>query len=129
VALSTKTGETEFWKFPANGEGAPEQWTKDAKVLRWEGVPSPDGLWLAHHDKDQQLWIYDIKAKTDKRIAQSMNGGFRNLSWSPDSRWLAFDETADNTFVRIRILNVASGEIRQITSDRFNSENPVWSAG
>ncbi len=127
VALSTKTGETEFWKFAANGEGPPEQWTNDAKVLRWEGVPSPDGLWLAHRDKDQQLWIYDIKAKTDKRIAQSMNGDFDHLTWSPDSRWLAFDETADNTFDQIKVLNVASGEIKEITSDRFNSETPAWS--
>ena len=128
VALSTKSGETEFWKFPANGEGAPEQWTDDAKVLRWEGVPSPDGLWLAHDDKDQQLWIYDIKAKTDKRIAQSMSGRFNSLSWSPDGRWLAFDESADNTFDQIKVLNVASGEIKPITSDRFNSEDPVWSS-
>ena len=127
VALSTKTGETEFWKFAANGEGAPEQWTNDAKVLRWEGIPSPDGLWLAYRDKDQQLWIYDVKAKTDKRIAQSMNGDFGNLTWSPDSRWLAFDETADNTFDQIKVLNIASGEIKEITSNRFNSENPAWS--
>jgi tricorn protease len=128
VALSTKSGETEFWKFPANGEGAPEQWTNDATVLRWEGIPSPDGLWLAHHDKDQQLWIYDVKARTDKRIARSMNSGFHDLTWSPDSRWLAFDEVADNTFEQIKVLSVATGEIRQITSDRFNSESPAWSA-
>lgn len=128
VALSTKTGETEFWKFPANGEGAPEQWTNDAKVLRWDGIPSPDGLWLAHYDKNQQLWIYDVKAKTDKRIAQSMNGDFGNLSWSPDSRWLAYDETANNTFDQIKVLNIASGEIQTITSDRFDSEDPVWSS-
>jgi tricorn protease len=127
VALSTKTSETEFWKFAANGESAPEQWTNDAKVLRWEGVPSPDGLWLAHRDKDQQLWIYDIKARTDKRIAQSMNGDFDKLTWSPDSRWLAFTETADNSFDQIKVLNIASGEIKEITSDRFNSEAPAWS--
>ena len=128
VALSTASGETEFWKFPANGEGAPEQWTHDAKVLSWEGVPSPDGHWLAHHDKDQQLWIYDIKAKTDKRIAQSMNGDFNDLSWSGDSRWLAFTETADNLFLQIKIFNVDSGAIQPITSDRYNSFNPVWSS-
>ena len=45
IVLSTESGETEFWKYPANGIGAPEQWTYDAKVLRWEGVPSPDGRW------------------------------------------------------------------------------------
>jgi tricorn protease len=33
-ALSTETGETEFWKYPANGTGKAQQWTRDAKVLR-----------------------------------------------------------------------------------------------
>jgi tricorn protease len=128
VALSTASGETEFWKFAANGESPPEQWTHDAKVLRWEGVPSPDGHWLAHRDKDQQLWIYDIKAKTDKRIAQSMNGDFGDLSWSGDSRWLAYTEQADNNYQQIKILNVESGAIQAVTSDRYNSANPAWSS-
>ncbi len=128
LALSTKTGETEFWKFAADGESAPEQWTNGAKVLRWDGVPSPDGQWLAHRDKDQQLWIYNIKTKTEKRIAQSMNGDFDDLSWSPDSQWLAYTETADNTFNQIKVLNVASGAIEALTSDHYNSENPAWSS-
>ncbi len=128
VALSTASGETEFWKFAANGEGAPEQWTHDAKVQRWEGVVSPDGNWLAHYDKDQQLWIYDIKAKTEKLIATSMNGDFSNLSWSGDSRWLAYVESADNQFEQIKILNIESSALQTITSDRYNSTNPVWSS-
>ncbi len=79
VALSTQSGETEFWKFAANGECAPEQWTNDAKVLRWEGVPSPDGHWLAHRDKDQQLWIYDIKTKTGQAHRAIDERGIRRL--------------------------------------------------
>jgi len=128
VALSTASGETEFWKFAANGEAAPEQWTQDATVLRWEGVPSPDGRWLAHRDKDQQLWLYDIKGKTDKRIAQSMTGDYSDLSWSGDSRWLAYAEAANNMFAQIKILNIESGDVQTITSDRYNSVNPVWSS-
>jgi tricorn protease len=128
IALSTETGETEFWKYPANGEGKPEQLTKDARVLRWEGVPSPDGHWLAHHDKDQQLWLFDLKTKTDKKIAQSLNDDFNDLNWSPDSQWLAYVETADNTFRQIKVLNANTGEIHTLTSDRYNSLNPVWSS-
>jgi len=128
VALSTKSGETEFWKFAANGEGAPEQWTHNAKVLRWGGVPSPDGHWLAHTDKDQQLWIYDIKAGQDKRIAQSMTGGYGDLAWSGDSGWLAYSEAAENGFEQIKILNVESGTMQTVTSDRYNSISPAWSS-
>jgi tricorn protease len=127
VAISTQTGETEFWKYPANGVGAPEQWTNDGRVLRWEGLPSPDGHWLAHRDKDQQLWLYDIKTKQDKRIAQSMVDDFSDLTWSPDSQWLAYAEVATNTFSQIKVLNVNTGAILALTSDRYNSGNPAWS--
>ena len=128
VALSSTSGETEFWKYPANGVGAPEQWTHNAKVLRWDGVPSPDGKWLAHRDKDQQLWIYDIGTRQDKRIAQSRFGNFDNLTWSPDSRWLAFTQTAANQFLQISVFDVENGSAQFVTSDRYNSVSPAWSA-
>lgn len=128
LALSTQSGETEFWKFPANGVGKPEQWTRDAKVLRWDGIVSPDGKWLAHTNKDQELWLYDTGTKQDKRIAQSMNGDFGDLSWSPDSKWLAYAETADNSFQQVKLYNVDTGKIEAITDDRFNSGSPVWSS-
>jgi tricorn protease len=128
IALSTETGETEFWKYPANGLGKPEQLTNDAKVLRWDGIASPDGHWLAHRDKDQQLWVFDLKTKTNKKIAQSLNGDFDDLSWSPDSQWLAYVETADNTFSQIKVLNINSGAIQALTSDRYDSGDPSWSS-
>ena len=128
LALSTATGETEFWNFPGNGVGKPTQLTNDDHVLRTGGLPSPDGQWLAHTDRDQELWLYNFKTKTNKRIAQSMNGEFGDLSWSPDSRWLAFVETADNQFDQIRVLDVGTGDIRTITSDRYDSESPAWAA-
>jgi tricorn protease len=128
IALSTQSGETEFWKYPANGIGAPEQWTSDAKVLRWEGVPSPDGRWLAHRDKDQQLWLYDVRNKQQRRIAQSMVDDFADLTWSPDSQWLAYVEAAANTFTQIKVLNTNTGALQALTSDRYNSASPSWSA-
>jgi tricorn protease len=128
IAVSTETGETEFWKYPANGSGKPEQLTTDAKVLRWDGVISPDGNWLAHRDKDQQLWLMDLKTKADKKIAQSMNGNFEDLRWSLDSQWLAFTENADNTFSQIKVLNAKSSEIHPLTTNRYNSEAPTWSS-
>ena len=128
VLVSTATGETEFWRYPANGQGQPEQWTHNDKVLRWDGTPSPNGKFLAHTDKDQQLWLFNIQTHADQRIAQSMTGDFANLAWSPDSRWLAYVETADNQFSQLKILNVATSAITPLTSDRYNSSDPAWSA-
>jgi tricorn protease len=128
VAISTQTGETEFWKYPANGVGTPEQWTNDGKVLRWEGLPSPDGHWLAHRDKDQQLWLYDIKTKQDKRIAQSMvDDRYHRLAPLVTAIGDATPDKATNTFSQIKLLNVNTGTITALTSDRYNSGNPAWS--
>jgi len=128
IALSTESGETEFWKYPVNGVGKPEQLTSEANVLRWEGLPSPDGRWLAHRDKDHQLWLYDTKSKQQKLIGQSKDDDFNDLSWSPDSQWLAFVEGAANSFRQIKVLDAATAAITPITTDRYNSVSPAWSS-
>src|SRR5690606_4789760 len=60
VARSDESGEVEVWTLPANGVGERKQLTKGATILRWAAVPSPDGRWIAHHDKDQRLWLHDV---------------------------------------------------------------------
>jgi len=132
-ALSTASGETEFWDYPANGVTTaghkPEQWTHDSTVQRYDGVPSPDSHWLAHYDRNDELWMLDLKTKQDKRIAQSTHGGFDELRWSPDSRWLAFVEGAANEFRQIKVLNVESGAIETITDDRYNPHGARTASG
>jgi tricorn protease len=83
LALSDESGEVEFWKLPANGVGKGVQLTTDASVLRWDGVPSPDGKFIAHFDKDQQLWVYDVEKSAQKRLAVSADGDFGDVHWSP----------------------------------------------
>lgn len=127
LALSDETGEVELWKFPANGVGKPEALTTDGKVLRWEGVPSPDGRRIAHYDKDLQLWLLDVKTRKNVRIATSADGDFQDLAWSPDGRWLAWAVPGPNTFLRISLYDTVSGHTVPVTSDRFNSWSPAWS--
>ena len=57
-----------------------------------------------------------------------MNDDFSDLAWSPDSQWLAYVETSNNTFSQIKVLNVNTGAIQVLTSDRYNSGNPAWSS-
>ena len=129
IALSTETGETEFWKYPANGVGAAEQWTNDAKVLRWEGVPSPDGHWLAHRDKDQQLWLLRSahEAAEEDRAIDARGFLRTDVGRRTASGWPTWRRAA-NTFPQIKVLNANTGAIEALTSDRYNSESPAWSA-
>ena len=128
LAMSDESGEVEFWKVPADGIGEAEQITNDGKVLRRGGVAAPDGKWIAHHDKDQEMWLLEVETKTQRKIAFSPNGEFRDLSWSPDSRWLAFGQRADNTFLQIKLYNVETRQITDLTTDRYNSRSPAWSS-
>jgi len=127
MALSDKSGEVEFWRLPANGIGDTEQLTRDAKVLRWDGISSPDGKRIAHWDKDQELWVYDVAAKTQTKLASSNTGDFQDIQWSPDSRWLAYSAPVNNQVNVLFVYNAESHAITPITTDRYESFSPGWS--
>jgi tricorn protease len=127
VALSDQSGEVELWRLPANGVGQPEEITNDAKVLRWEAVPSPDGKWIAHYDKDRQLWLWSVEKKTNTRIATSRAGDFQDLAWSPDSAWLAYAVPAPNSFTQVFLYRIDGGTTTAVTTDRYDSASPAWS--
>ena len=128
VVLSDQSGEVEWWRVSAYGVGSPEQITRDSKVLRFNGVPSPDGKWLVHWNQDQELWLTDLATKQSKKVAFSPQWGYDPPVWSPDSKWFAFGLPAANTFVQLMLYNVQDGKTTPITTDRYNSESATWSA-
>lgn len=127
LALSDATGELEFCRIPANGVGESEALTQDGKVFRFEGPPSPDGKWIAYHDKNWRLWVTQLAEKKTRLVATSKVRTFSDLTWSPDSRWLAYVRVADNTYPQIWIYSLKADRSTALTSDRVNSFSPVWS--
>ena len=127
VTLSDESGEVELWSVPANGVGAPERLTDDGTILRLDSLPSPDGKWIAHADKNQKLWLWSAASRKSKLIAACETGDFADLAWSPDSRWLAYAAPAANFFQQISIYDTESGSITALTSDRYDSGSPAWS--
>ncbi len=130
LTLSDESGEVEFWTYPANGIGESKQLTNGAQILRWEGVPSPDGKWLAHHDKRQRLYLYNMETGENKQIdeiTQSFWDQFAGLTWSPDSKFLAYSALAPNTFQQVKIYDLAGDAVHNVTSERYDSYSPAWS--
>ena len=136
LALSDESGEVEFWQVPANGIGAVTQLTNDGAVLRWDGLPSPNGKYIAHHDKDRQLWVFDVATKKQTKLAFAGDGDFDDLAWSPDGKFLAYTAPEPNQLTRIYLWEAATGTIAPATSDRYDSvctSSPIatssrWSA-
>ena len=127
LTMSTASGELEFWRIPANGLDAPARLTHDGAVFRYENTVSPDGKLIAFTDKLQRLWIFNIEKNTDTKIAESPVDVPSDLRWSPDSKWLAYVESADNLFSQIKLYHIADGKTSTLTDDRVDSYSPAWS--
>lgn len=126
LAVSDESGELEFVTVPANGMGSDKALTRNSTILRFQGYPSPDGKWFAFDDKNNDLWIVNTKNGKERKVSFNREG-IRDISWSPDSKWLAYSQAAFNSFQQIHLFNLESGNQVPLTTDRTNSINPSWS--
>ncbi|MDX8338809.1 S41 family peptidase [Draconibacterium sp. IB214405] len=125
--LSDESGEMELWKTANDGFSKPEQLTFGSEVLIMNFLPSPNAKYVVYTEKDYALKLCDVEKKTTKQIDLDNVGGFGYLSWSPDSKWLTYVDPADNQADQIKVLNVETGKAYHLTTDRFESYNPVFS--
>jgi tricorn protease len=126
IALSDETGELEFVTMSSDGLGNQKAVTNDGKVLRYEGIPSKDGKWLAYDDLENHMYVLNLETGVSTKIS-TKEEGIRDFSWSPDSKWLAFVQRAENTMAQILVHNVMTHQSFELTTDRANSFNPRWS--
>ncbi len=127
------SGETEIWRFAANGTGQPERITGGATTQRRDLLPSPDGRWLAHTDKEGRIWLTDLKAPKDKsatrEIARASLGDAPQLQgWSPDGQALAWTmalRQPDRS--QLQLYSTADGRTHTLTSDRYDSDAATFS--
>ncbi|MCE2613525.1 S41 family peptidase [Flavobacteriaceae bacterium D16] len=125
--LSDESSEFEFVKMPSNGIGNSKAITKDGEVLRFGGVPSKDGKRMAYKDLLERMYVLDLKTGVSTQI--STNDYYvDNPSWSPDNKWVAFEQAADNLMTQIVLYQVETGKRIFLTTDRANSFSAQWSA-
>lgn len=127
VGLTDETGELEFATIPANGTGRDSLISRDGTVLRFAGDPSPDGTWLAYTDNNNRFFLRNLSTGAVRALHQNEEG-VGSHAWSPDSRWLAWEHTARNSFRVLMLYDVQADRSFAVTSDRVNSFSPAWDA-
>ncbi|MFY0654498.1 MAG: PD40 domain-containing protein [Cyclobacteriaceae bacterium] len=134
-------GDKVAWFTDANGEGyvlriSSQDGLSDVKdisigesKLGWEPVWSPDGKFIAFNDDDVRIRILNLETEEVKSIdtgGVNLERGNLGLTWSPDSKWLAYSKTSPNNFKRIYIWSVESGKAQAITNELAHSTSPAW---
>lgn len=100
--------------------------------LGWEPVWSPDGKLIAFNDDDVRIRVLDIETEKIKTIdvgGNNLERGGMGLTWSPDSRWLAYAKSGSNNFRRIMIWSLDDNSVKPITNELADAFSPAWDAG
>ncbi|MDN3652145.1 S41 family peptidase [Thalassotalea ponticola] len=129
-AINDASGEQEIWRFTANGAGEGKQLTKNGNSFRWNLYPSPDGKYLAHDDRNGDLWLLNLDTLANRKIASNGSGfsAFDSVVWSSDSTLIAFSgEHTERQRRGVRLYSVSEQAEQFITSDKYEAFSPAFS--
>ena len=124
--VSDRTGEDELFISTQDGMGKKQQVTSGYKGFKYAPQWSPDSKKLAWSDKDCRLWYVDINDKKPVAVDQGKYAEILNYSWSPDSKWLAYDKNAENAYAVVHLYSLADSKITPVTTSMTNSFAPVF---
>jgi len=121
-----KDKEKEAAAAKERGKDHEQQITSGFKGFMFQPVWSPDGKKLAWADKDLHLWYVDIADKKPVKVDTGRFAEIADYTWSPDSKWIAYDKQNTSTFSAVYLYSLDSKQITAVTSDLVNSQLPVW---
>lgn len=112
-----------------DGISAPEEIAIGESKLAWEPTWSPDGEHIAFVDDDVRVRVLNIESKEIRTIGLggiNIERGDMGLTWSPDSKWLAYAKTGANNFRQIMIWSAAENQTTALTNAFANASSPAW---
>ena len=128
LMLSDESGEFEIWKAGQLGLDKPEQVTGESVNLITGYSVSPDKKYIAYAEKDNRLLLFDKNTGKSAIIDENDFSGFSEpLSWSPDSKWIAYVNSADNRNRIIKLYNIDEKKSYVVSTSRLDSYTPRFS--
>jgi len=127
--ISDQSGEPEIWRYAADGSDQGKQLTKDGRGFRWHLSLSPDGRYLAHDDKQGQLWLLDVSTGKNQLLYKSGSGlsPYSDLNWNKNSNLLAFTTEKDGVGrQQIGLYSIKEQQAKLLTTDKYNSYSPAF---
>ena len=124
--ISDASGEFEIWTQKSDGSEPPVQITKDQNTYLFRIIWSPDSKKILFNTKKNDLRYIDLQSKKITIADKSQKGPYYEANWSPDSKWIAFVRP-EQGFTLIRLYNLETASITDLTDKWYSSGNPVFS--
>lgn len=92
---------------------------------------SPDGSRIAfassRSGKGSELWVANVEGTRPVRLTEGVGRMLGGPSWSPDSRWIAYNAQGKDGRWDIYVIDAAGGQPRQLIADPADENFPTWS--
>lgn len=131
VAFSwDRTGVNEIFVAPIRGERIYQLTAGGDRSVspRW----SPDGRWIAllrdsGGDERFQIWVMGRDGRRLRQVTAAGSADHRDIAWSPDGSRLAFVSDSTGRHHGLEVVEVASGERRELSDFAQSDAQPRWS--
>lgn len=129
---SDESGEWEIW-LRDNATTQTKKLSNFNGGMGWALHWSPDGKKIAFINDMQEIRVLTVAGgavetidKTEYNVYGALQG-FR-LSWSPDSKWVTYHKTGENSYGAIYMYSFDKKKLFKATSGYYNDFNPVFDA-
>jgi len=129
--FSDKNGEYQLTIRDIENPSSEKTLTSFEDGFRYKIYWSPDSKKLVFIDQTMTVYYYDMdKGKSIKVDKQRWmyEGNLQNfsVSWSSDSRYIAYEKELESRFSAIAIYDTKEDKIHQVTTGYYNDTNPVF---
>lgn len=133
--FSDRTGEYELTVRDAvrspEGDAEARTLTQLGPGYRYKPQWSPDSKKILWIDQTMRIHVYDFDTQTNRVIDRQLwmyHGALSrfSVSWSADSRWIAYAGDKENRNSAIVLYDYKSGKRHEVTAGFYNDEEPVF---
>ncbi len=128
---SDKTGEYELTVIDTKNPYKQKTLTDTKSKFKYHLYWSPNSKMIAFVDNSMRIRIYDFSKDEIIDVDKGLYMYEGNLesfkvSWSKDSRWLAYSRGVENQHNAIFIYDVENGKVHQVTSGFYSDSQPAF---
>jgi tricorn protease len=126
--ISDASGEDEIYIAPQDGSRPANQITRNADTYKYAIKWSPDSRKIIWGDKRLRLQFVSVRSGEITEVDKSDKWEFRDYSWSPDSRWIAYTRPEVEMMNKIYLYSLRHKKSYELTDGWYSASDPIFSS-